>query len=677
MKKAVFAVSILSMAVNSALFAEELGTIVVESTKISDVSGEEVKSADLADALSKLLPSVSIVRRSGIANDIILRGQKKDNINILIDNTKVYGACPNRMDPPTSHILTNTIDTIEVTEGPYDVENFGTLSGAVSITTKKPSKELQGEVSLNLGSFDYRKAAATISGGNDTLRFLLGVSTETSSQYEDGDGNTFAEQIEELNPTTMPAMDPRYKPEYTDMDAYKKSAVLAKVFIDVTDNQEMRVSYTANRSDDVLYPSSKMDAIYDDSNIFNFEYSIKDIGKYSKSLDAQYYSSDVEHPMSTFYRVSSGTNSVNEKTSFLTTDMQGLKLKNSFDLSSTSEMTVGIDTSLRNWDGTYDGEGTQAPITGLKSISDVDTENSALFVEIENKYTDFSVKAGARYDDTTITPSQSSGLQSNDYNNLSANVFMSYDVNPNTRYFAGIGKASRVPDARELYFKGAMVSGSMAMNPLVGTPDLKETSNTEIDFGVEKKYANFNIKTKVFYSWLEDYIYYNASNPTNAFENLDATIYGLEISGAYFATDEVYVDFGLAYQRGEKDQPLAGQTDTDLAEITPLKANVALNYDYSNNNTARLELVAVDSWDNYDADNGEQSMAGYAVVNMKVKHDVTNAFELTAGIDNVLDKTFATTNTYKDLTLLADGTGDVMLINEPGRYVYVNAAYKF
>jgi len=683
MKKAVFAVSILSMAVNSALFAEELGTIVVESTKISDVSGDEVKSADLADALSKLLPSVSIVRRSGIANDIILRGQKKDNINILIDNTKVYGACPNRMDPPTSHILTNTIDTIEVTEGPYDVENFGTLSGAVSITTKKPSKELTGEVSLNLGSFDYRKAAATISGGNDTLRFLLGVSTETSSQYEDGDGNTFAEQIEELNPTTVPAMDPRYKPEYTDMDAYKKSAVLAKVFIDVTDNQEMRVSYTANRSDDVLYPSSKMDAIYDDSNIFNLQYSIKDIGKYSKSLDAQYYSSDVEHPMSTFYRVSSGTNSVNEKTSFLTTDMQGLKLKNSFDLSSTSEMTVGIDTSLRNWDGTYDGEGTQAPITGLKSISDVDTENSALFVEIENKYTDFSVKAGARYDDTTITPSQSSGLQSNDYNNLSANVFMSYDVNPNTRYFAGVGKASRVPDARELYFKGAMVSGSMAMNPLIGTPDLKETTNTEIDFGVEKKYANFNIKTKVFYSWLEDYIYYNADKGEaaglvkNAFENVDATIYGLEISGAYFATDEVYVDFGLAYQRGEKDQPLAGQTDTDLAEITPLKANIALNYDYSNNNTARLELVAVDSWDNYDADNGEQSMAGYAVVNMKVKHDVTNAFELTAGIDNVLDKTFATTNTYKDLTLLADGTGDVMLINEPGRYVYVNAAYKF
>lgn len=96
--------------------AEQLGTISVESTRLSDVSGEEVKSADLADALNKQLPSISIVRRSGIANDIILRGQKKDNINITIDNSKIYGACPNRMDPPTSHILTNNIDSINIIE---------------------------------------------------------------------------------------------------------------------------------------------------------------------------------------------------------------------------------------------------------------------------------------------------------------------------------------------------------------------------------------------------------------------------------------------------------------------------------------------------------------------------------------------------------------------------------
>ncbi|WP_293815956.1 TonB-dependent receptor plug domain-containing protein, partial [Thiolapillus sp.] len=103
---------------------EAMPEMVVQGTRLNDISGKEVKSADLAEALAKKSASVSLVRRSGIANDIILRGQKKDNINILIDGGKIYGACPNRMDPPTSHILTNNIESVEITEGPYDVENF-------------------------------------------------------------------------------------------------------------------------------------------------------------------------------------------------------------------------------------------------------------------------------------------------------------------------------------------------------------------------------------------------------------------------------------------------------------------------------------------------------------------------------------------------------------------------
>jgi len=676
MKQVVFAVSVLSMAVSSALTAEELGVIEVESTRLSDVSGEEVKSADLAEALTRKVPGMSLVRRSGIANDVILRGQKKDNINILIDNAKIYGACPNRMDPPTSHVLTNTIDSIEVIEGPYDVENFGTLSGAVKVTTLQPSEGLNGEISLNVGSFNYLKAAATVSGGNDMVRFLLSASKESSAQYKDGDGNTFADQIDNANPTTNPMMDPRYKDEYRDVDAYEKSAVLGKLYFNFTEDQELRLSYTANRSDDVLYPSSPMDALYDDSNILNIEYSVKDLARFSKSLDVQYYRSDVEHPMSNFYRIASGPDSANELTSFLTTDTQGVKIKDSFDISSTSELTLGVDAGLRNWDGTYEGEGTRAMLTGNKSIDDVDTENTGIFAEIENKYSSMSIKAGMRFDDTTITPAGSLGQKSNDYSGIGANVFTNYQADANTRYFAGVGNASRVPDARELYFYNPMMVE-------IGTPTLDKTSNTQVDIGFEKTYNRFNVKTKLFYSWLSDYIYFNADKGTgmtpagNAFENIDATMYGFDISGAYFATDEIYVDFGLAYQRGKKDEALVGQTDTDLAEVPPMKANVALNYDYGSRNTASLSLVAADAWDNFDSDNGEQAISGYGIVNVKVKHDVTKSFELTAGIDNITDKTYAVTNTYKDLTLLVAGSGDVILMNEPGRYLYVNGTYRF
>lgn len=659
----------MSTAAVQAAEVETLGTISVESIRLSDVSGEEVKSADLAEALVKKVPAVSLVRRSGIANDIILRGQKKDNINILIDGAKIYGACPNRMDPPTSHILTNNIDGIEIIEGPYDVENFGTLSGAVKITTKEPTQELQGEVSVNFGSWDYRKAAATVSGGNNSVRFLLSASKESSAQYEDGDGNNFYEQIAAFNPSPAAV---QYKDIYRDLDAYDKRTLLGKLYIDVADNQQVKLSYTANRSDDILYPSSKMDALYDDSDIFTLGYTISNLGEYSKQLDIEFYDSQVEHPMSTFYRNASGTNSVNEVISALDTQMQGLKITDVFDLSADTEVTIGLDTSVRNWDGTYEGFGTNAGITGTKSINDVDTDNSALFAQLDTRHGDVSVKYGLRYDDSSITPAASSGLPSNDYSGMSANVFANYKSNATTQYFGGIGKASRVPDARELYFVAS--NGS-----LIGTPTLNETSNTEIDLGVENTYESFRVKTRIFHSWLKDFIVYNASPLVgpNKFENVDATIYGLDVSGAYFINDEMNIDFGLAYLKGEKDEAMRNQTGTNLAEIPPLKLNLALNYDYSYENTARLELVAADAWDEFDAENGEQALDSYVVVNMKIKHDVTHDFELTAGIDNVFDETFAVSNTYKDLTLLVDGTGTVMLMNEPGRYFYVNGTYKF
>lgn len=170
-------ITMLSFVVATALNANEATTLneitIVEKSNsklIKDINSEELKSADLAEALTKNSANISVVRRNGIANDIILRGQKKDNINILIDNAKIYGACPNRMDPPTSHVVTNNIKSVKIIEGPYDVENFGTLSGLVKVETKDPKEGFHGELNLNAGSFNYKKASATIEGGNDKVK---------------------------------------------------------------------------------------------------------------------------------------------------------------------------------------------------------------------------------------------------------------------------------------------------------------------------------------------------------------------------------------------------------------------------------------------------------------------------------------------------------------------------
>jgi iron complex outermembrane receptor protein len=411
-----------------------------------------------------------------------------------------------------------------------------------------------------------------------------------------------------------------------------------------------------------------MDALYDDSDILNLQYSIKNLSKYSKKLDFQVYNSKVEHPMSTKYRNAGQTNYM---THFLTTEMTGVKVKNAVDAFG-QNISYGVDGSKRNWDGQYKMTNVASGVVNnmRKSIDDVDTKNVGLFLKSKKSMGKLDLEMGARYDDTSITTA-SNTLNNNDYNALSANIFANYHVNESTKYFVGVGKSSRVPDARELY--NTKTNGSIN-----GNPNLNQTTNYEIDLGVEKEFDSGTVKVKTFYSKLKDYIYYNG-NPAvtqNNFENIDATIYGLELSASYMPTDDVYLWAGMAYKKGKKDTQTTGQIGTNLAEITPLKLNVTAAYDYDENGMIEASLVAADRWDNIDADNGEQTLAGYGIVNLKTTRSFDNGLEFTLGVDNALDKSYATTNTYKDLILMTDGS-DTMLINEPGRYVYLNAKYEF
>ncbi|KIM10070.1 MAG: TonB-dependent receptor [Sulfurovum sp. FS08-3] len=657
---------VLSLFVVHALNASgvDLGQISVEDSHtketIKDVASEDIKSADLGEALMKNSASVAIVRRSAISNDIIVRGQKKDNINVTIDGAKVCGACPNRMDPPISHILTNNVESIDIKEGPFDMSEFGALSAGVTIYTKEPQKGFGGEIDVNYGSFNFQKGALSLYGGNDFIKVLLSASKEKGEQYKDGNGDTLAQQLANIV-TGTPSAGTIYQPKYADMDAFEKDTLMLKVLITPSQNQELKLSYTANRSTNILYPSSPMDADYDDSDIYNMEYAIKNLGDFSQKLTLQIYKSQVDHPMSNQYR--QGALKMGVMKHWLTTEMTGVKIKNSFEVANTT-FTIGLDYSKRNWDGSYYMN--NMPFAKqLKSINDVDTQNYGVFLQANKTIGDWVLDGGIRYDSTEITHG---GVEiDREYDTILASLMATYNLTDNSKIFAGVGKSARVPDGRELYFYAKE-------GVLNGNPNLEETINYEIDLGFKSSFEDGFLQAKLFYSQLENFIAYNATSTT--FENVDASLYGIELSGSYFLSESLFVDFGLAYQKGEKDTPLIGQTDVDLPEIVPLKLNATINYAPSQSLTFKAQLIAASAWEDFDSDNGEQYIPEYGIINLKATKRFDNGLEVTLGVDNVLDKAYAVSNTYKDLTLITGG-GDAMLLNEQGRYGYVNVKYKF
>ncbi len=670
----------LSIIAVSILYGEpvnDLGDIEIESDfnteVVKDVGGEEVRSADVADALSKTLPGVTMIRRSAIANDIVVRGLKKDNISVTIDDSKLYGACPNRMDPPISHVLANNIDRIEIFEGPYDVTQSGALGASVKVYTREPESGLHGDINLGLGSWNYRKLSGYLSGGNDRVKFEIGLSTETSDQYKDGNGNTMSEQVDNYIQSHPALAGKAYQDRYKDMEAYTKSTLMGKVYWNITDNQELKVSYTANRSDDILYPNSSMDADYDDSDLFNSEYIIKNLGEYSQQLKFKYYKTKVDHPMSTRYRkiAVAPTNKMGIVKHQLQSEVEGGAVVNQFMIGNNS-IEAGVDFSRRNWDGKYYmKDDIPFPPAKLHSIYDVDTDDYGIYIKDSYTLSLWKIDGGLRFDHIEVDTPRA-GDRDRTFDGIAANIMTHYTLNSNTTLFLGLGTAMRVPDPKELYFRSKA-------GAVIGNENLDPVRNYEIDLGAEFSYNDISTRVKGFYSYLQDNILYNSTLPNGVgkgrYENMDSYIYGAEISASYTYSDTLYFDTSLFWMEGKKKDPLTGQKDTDLPDISPLNFRLGATWNPTDDWELKADFIASARWDKIDSDNGEQILGGWSVVNLKMKKSWGDSLELTVGVDNLFDKSYAISNTYKDLTLITGGSP--MLMNEPGRYIYTNIRYKF
>ena len=88
----------------------------------------EMPAVDIGEALG-WKAGLWRLRKGGIANEVVLRGLQSRDLNVLIDGQRVYGACPNHMDPAAFHVDFAEVDRVEVGKGPFDVKNQGGLGG--------------------------------------------------------------------------------------------------------------------------------------------------------------------------------------------------------------------------------------------------------------------------------------------------------------------------------------------------------------------------------------------------------------------------------------------------------------------------------------------------------------------------------------------------------------------
>ncbi|MRR55153.1 MAG: TonB-dependent receptor [Deltaproteobacteria bacterium] len=636
-----------------------------ESLTIREV--RESPAKDIGEALQRV-EGISCVRKGAIANDIVLRGFQRDNINVLVDGVRLHGACPNRMDPPAFHYDFAQVEDVLVLKGPYDVTNPGGLGGLVQVKTKKTEKGFHSDVNLNYGSYNSSNDSATLSYGTDRYDALGGYAFKFSEVPRSGDGKL----ITDIYPSTSPN---RYRPDAYTSKAYEMHTGWAKFGFNPSETSRTELSYSYQDASHVLYPYLKMDADYDRTHILNWTYKVEKISDVFTNLELQAYWNKVNHVMDDSLRESSRpTARITRLYSMLTdarTQVVGAKLNGTLAIGPGS-LKTGADYYNRGWNAlNVRAMFTQAvPYTTLNMIPDVDVDNFGLFAEYELPLNDlFTVQAGIRGDLTWVNAAAlnnaSAQRNNTDFGEVSGNVRLTYTPVSSLDIFVGLARGVRTPDPEELYISVPAAPPAVSWQ---GNPDLKPTVNHEADLGVKYAGEKFYVNGTIFYSDLTDFVnFHRASSTMKSYQNIDASMWGAEFGSQVSLPFDLYLRGSLSYTEARNKDG-----NRPLAEIPPLRGLLSLRYDVDS-----WFFEVAENWaarqDRVDSGLNEQPTGGWLTTDLKAGIN-WQALSIYGGVNNLLDKQY-----YSHLSYLRDpfAGGVGFKVPENGRNFYLTVMYKF
>ena len=161
---------------------------------ITDEEIAERHPKDIGEFL-RSTPGMAAIKKGGTALDIVYRGFRMDQLNVQIDGgVQVFGGCPNRMDPPTSHVQAEDLEKIEIIKGPHAVRYGASFGGLINLAMTRPrqSEELVVHTRLESGyesNGSGKRGRVVAFGSNRRFDFFASGGSKDYGDYSDGEGN--------------------------------------------------------------------------------------------------------------------------------------------------------------------------------------------------------------------------------------------------------------------------------------------------------------------------------------------------------------------------------------------------------------------------------------------------------------------------------------------------------
>lgn len=163
---------------------------------------QPVPASDGSDYL-KTIPGFSQIRNGGTNGDPVFRGMFGSRLRILTDNGEMPGACPARMDAPSSYISPESFDVLTLIKGPETVLwGPGNSAGTLRFDREQPRFDkpgIQGTASVLAASNNRWDENADISLGSEDGYLRLIGNKSRAGDYKDGNGDRVPSKWDKWN----------------------------------------------------------------------------------------------------------------------------------------------------------------------------------------------------------------------------------------------------------------------------------------------------------------------------------------------------------------------------------------------------------------------------------------------------------------------------------------------
>lgn len=621
---------------------------------------QPVPATDGADYLQSIM-GFNAIKNGGTNGDVTFRGMFGSRIKMLVDGSENLGACPSRMDAPTSYIQPESFDKITVIKGPQTVQYATPGSAATVIFERQPenlSKDqpYRGQASVVMGSYgrlDHNVEAAV---GDETKYARLNANRSEADNYKDGDDQSVHSNWKRWNADLALGWKPTAE-SWLELRAGKGDGEAAYAGRGMDGSQFKRESLglhaeQKNLTDVIKKVEAQVDYSYNNHIMDNFRLRTPPSAMPGKmEMEVARRTLNTRLAVTTDWNkfsVVSGVDTQHNKHggNMIMYAMQDHNEPFSNDLKfqsygAFSEWTYNIDTNQK-WVAGVRVD--QVKIDNLKNGRNRSDTNPGGFIRIEKTLPEHGVKT-----------------------------------------YAGLGYVERTPDFWELYNTSTNqgvetedMMGNISYRMIDNLDNLKKERTAQLDIGFQAEHGAWSTWASAYAGLIKDYILlqYNGSNDRSPLaQNVDATIAGAEAGIGYQFTDHLQADVSTMYAWGKNTSD--GRA---LPQIAPLEGRINLRYveeKYSLGllwrTVAKQNRVSLNEGNIVGYDMNESKAFNTLALNGTYK--LTDTVDVSVGVDNLLDKTYTEHLNKAGASMFGYGASEQF--NNIGRNYWMRMSMKF